>query len=173
MIQTARLVLRRWRDDDEEPLGAINADPEVAYWLGGPTFAAMPGQMERYNAAIDEHGFGRFAVERLQDRALIGAIGPMPIGPGLEVSGFEIGWRLARSAWGLGYATEAAAAALAHAFESGLDEMLAFTALSNHRSQAVMARLGMTRDASRDFDHPRLEEDDPIRRHIVYVAHRS
>ena len=172
MIQTRRLLLRRWTPADDEPLADINADPEIAYWLGGPAFAANPAQVDRYNASIDEHGFGRFAVERLEDGALIGAVGPMPIGAGLPVSGYEIGWRIARSAWGQGYATEAAQAAMAHAFSLGVEEILAFTAESNVRSQAVMARLGLTRDASRDFDHPQLEPGDPLCRHIVYVQSR-
>ena len=172
MIRKARLVLRRWRSEDEAPFAAINADPDIAYWLGGPRFAAHPGQMERYNAAIDERGFGRFAVERLEDGLLIGAVGPMPIGEGLPVNGVEIGWRLARPAWGRGYASEAAHAAMDHAFQGGVGEILAFTAEANLRSQAVMARLGLVRDASRDFDHPALEAGDPIRRHIVYRAGR-
>jgi ribosomal-protein-alanine N-acetyltransferase len=172
VITTSRLLLRRWRDDDGEPFAAINADPEIAYWLGGPAFAANPGQVERYNASIDEHGFGRFAVERRDDGALIGAVGPMPIFAGLPVSGFEIGWRIARSAWGRGYATEAARAAMDHAFSLGVEEMLAFTAETNVRSQAVMRHLDLARDASRDFDHPKLEEGDPLRRHIVYAVRR-
>jgi len=172
MIETERLVLRRWRPADASPLAAINADPEIAYWLGGPVFAADPGQAERYNASIDQHGFGRYAVTRREDKALIGAVGPMPIGAGLPVSGFEIGWRIARSAWGRGYAAEAARAAMAQAFARGVEEMLAFTAETNFRSQAVMAKLGLARDPSRDFDHPRLEEGDPLRRHIVYAMRR-
>jgi ribosomal-protein-alanine N-acetyltransferase len=172
VIETERLLLRRWRDEDDEPFAAINSDPEIAYWLGGPAFAANPAQVERYNASIDEHGFGRFAVERLGDGALIGAVGPMPIFAGLPVSGFEIGWRIVRSAWGKGYATEAARAAMDRAFSLGVEEMLAFTAESNVRSQAVMGHLGLVRDASRDFDHPKLEEGDPLRRHTVYALTR-
>ena len=83
----------------------------------------------------------------------------------------EIGWRLARAAWGGGYATEAARALLTHGFEElGLTEIIAFTADTNLRSQAVMERLGMARDEARDFDHPGLAADHPLRRHVVYVA---
>jgi len=173
MIETERLVLRAWSQSDVAPYAAINADPQVAYWLGGPGFAADPGQLERYNASIDRHGFGRFAVERRDDGALLGAVGPMPIGPGLPVSGFEIGWRIVRSAWGQGYATEAACAAMDQAFARGVEELLAFTAETNVRSQAVMAKLGLARDASRDFDHPGLADGDPLRRHIVYARRRG
>jgi len=84
-----------------------------------------------------------------------------------------VGWRLARSAWGHGYATEAAEAALAYAFdELRLDEVVSFTATTNVRSQRVMQRLGMTHDESDDFDHPRV--DDPrIRRHVLYRLSRG
>ncbi len=173
MIQTERLLLRRWTPSDADAFAAINLDPEVAYWLGGPTFANAPGQMDRYNAAIDAHGFGRFAVERMSDRLMIGAVGLMPIGAGLPLSGFEVGWRIARPAWGQGYASEAARAALDHAFACGAEEVLAFTSETNARSRAVMMRLGMRRDPTRDFDHPLLDEGDPIRRHIVYAAQSS
>jgi RimJ/RimL family protein N-acetyltransferase len=170
MIETSRLILRTWVPADAPPFAEINADPQVAYWLGGPAFAADPGQMDRYNDCIVRRGFGRFAVERREDGALIGAVGPMPIRAGLPVSGFEIGWRIAASAWGRGYATEAARAAIDQAFRHGVEELLAFTAETNLRSQAVMAKLGLARDSSRDFDHPNLAEGDPLRRHIVFAG---
>ncbi len=86
----------------------------------------------------------------------------------------EVGWRLARHAWGHGYASEAAGAVVKHGFARlGLDEIVAFTARANLRSQAVMERLGMVRDPSRDFDHPKLSADHPLRPHVVYAAHRS
>ena len=81
----------------------------------------------------------------------------------------EIGWRLARSAWGKGYATEAAHAALAVAFGPvGLEEVVSFTTVENARSRAVMERLGMTHDPAEDFDHPNLPADSPVRRHVLY-----
>ncbi len=64
----------------------------------------------------------------------------------------DIGWRLVRSAWGQGYATEAARAALKDArVRLGLSEVIAYTALENLRSQVVMKRLGLRREPSRDF----------------------
>ena len=81
----------------------------------------------------------------------------------------EIGWRLARSAWGRGYATEAAWAALNVAFGPvGLDEVLSWTFEGNLASRAVMERLGMTRDPADDFDHPRLPDGERLRRHVLY-----
>jgi RimJ/RimL family protein N-acetyltransferase len=173
VIRTQRLLLRRWTEADLGPFAEINADPELAYWLGGPQFSGHPAQTQRYNEIIDLHGFGRFAVERLEDGALLGAVGLMPIFAGLPVSGFEIGWRIARPERGQGYASEAARATIDHGFVHGLSEILAFTAQTNVRSQKVMERVGLVRDASRDFDHPALEVGDPLRRHIVYAAIRT
>jgi ribosomal-protein-alanine N-acetyltransferase len=81
----------------------------------------------------------------------------------------EVGWRLARAAWGHGYATEAARAALGFGFDTvGLAEVVSFTSTTNTRSQAVMRRLGMTHDPADDFDHPRLPEGHRLRRHVLY-----
>jgi len=81
----------------------------------------------------------------------------------------EIGWRLARSAKGQGYATEAAKASLAFGFEqAGIGEIVSFTSTANSRSQAVLRRLGMTRNPADDFDHPDLAQGHPLRRNVLY-----
>jgi RimJ/RimL family protein N-acetyltransferase len=81
----------------------------------------------------------------------------------------EVGWRLAFEHWGRGYATEAARLALAYGFGSlALSEVVSFTSTGNHRSRAVMERLGMRRDPADDFDHPALPESHPLRRHVLY-----
>lgn len=172
MIETERLILRRWRARDVEPYAALTADPEVMVWLGGV--------MDKHESAehidgmedhFDRWGYGRYVIERRADGAFLGYTGIARIWPGLPVTGVEIGWRLNRDAWGHGYATEAARAATHEGltrFE--LPEILAFTAEGNLRSRAVMERLGYRRDPSRDFDHPRLLEGDPLRRHVVFVA---
>jgi ribosomal-protein-alanine N-acetyltransferase len=86
----------------------------------------------------------------------------------------EVGWRLAVEAWGHGYATEAARAALAFGFEErGLDEIVSFTTPANVRSRAVMERIGMTRDPADDFDHPNLPPESPLRRHVLYRLSRA
>ena len=88
----------------------------------------------------------------------------LPCAPAVEVE-----WRLHPDHWGHGYATEAAAASLRFGFdEAGLDEIIAFTTTLNTRSQAVMERIGMARDPGGDFDHPRLPEGSPLRRHVLY-----
>jgi RimJ/RimL family protein N-acetyltransferase len=85
----------------------------------------------------------------------------------------EIGWRLDRPYWGQGFATEAAAAAVADGFERvGLDEIDSWTALINVRSIRVMNKLGMTHDPADDFDHPRVAEGHRLRRHVLYRLRR-
>lgn len=175
MIETDRLILRAFRDEDRAPFAAINGDPRVNEWLGGPIGREQSdAAVERINAHIARHGFGFFAAERKADGKLIGMIGLMVMGDHLPPApGVELGWRLAPEAQGTGLATEGAAAALAWGFANlDHDELVAFTAQSNLRSQAVMRRIGMTHDPARDFDHPALAEGHPLRRHVVFVAKR-
>jgi RimJ/RimL family protein N-acetyltransferase len=81
----------------------------------------------------------------------------------------EIGWRLARSCWNLGYATEGARAVVAFAFETlRLAELVSFTVPANAPPRRVMEKLGMTRDPAEDFDHPSLPPEHPLRRHVLY-----
>ena len=176
MIETERLILRDFRDDDRDAFAALNADETVAEWLGGPIDrAASDTMVERIRGHIAEHGFGLWAVERKADGAFLGFDGLQRVKPGALPVGpaVEIGWRLSRDAWGAGYATEAGRAALAWAFaNTDLDEIISFTASGNVRSEAVMRRIGMIRDPARDFLHPHLPVDHPLRPHIVYAARR-
>jgi RimJ/RimL family protein N-acetyltransferase len=175
MIETPRLRLRPWRGADRAPNAAMLADPDVGYWLGATqTEEDANAGVDRAIAHLAAHGFGLLAIERKSDGAFLGAAGLLslreghPIGPGVE-----IGWRLTRSAWGGGVATEAARALLEDGFSRlGLEEIVAFTTVSNQRSRAVMQRLGMIRQPARDFDHPSLAEDHPLRPHVLYSARR-
>ena len=122
-----------------------------------------------------EDGVGQWAVERREDGAFIGFTGlalqafEAPFTPAVEV-----GWRLAAAAWGHGYATEAARAALRFGFVTrSLEEIVSFTVPANVRSRAVMERIGMTRDPADDFDHPRLPVGSPLRRHVLYRLSRA
>ncbi len=153
MIETPRIRLRFWVDSDREAFAAMHADADVMHDLGGPIGQnASNMKFDRYLRAWREHGFGRWAVET-RDGAFLGYVGVMPSRSGHPIGPHaEIGWRLVRHAWGQGYATEAAQAALKDAFSRvGLNEVLAYTADGNLRSQAVMVRLHMQRDPSRDF----------------------
>jgi RimJ/RimL family protein N-acetyltransferase len=117
---------------------------------------------------VMRNGFGFWALEVRASGQFIGFTGLQPMDDGLPSPGIEAAWRLARAAWGNGYATEAARAALADGFDRmGLQEILAVTMAANKRSQAVMRRIGMTSDPADDFDDP--DVDDPsLRRHVVY-----
>lgn len=153
ILTTPRLRLRPWREEDRDAFSALTADPEVMRDLGGPLDRARSdAKLDRYRAAFDRHGFCRWAVESLAGE-ILGYAGIMPLGPDHPLGpGVEIGWRLMRHAWGHGYATEAATAALADGFgRLGLAEILAYTAPDNLRSQSVMARLRLRRDSARDF----------------------
>lgn len=156
VLETHRLRLRNWRESDREAFAALNAHPEVMADLGGPIDrAASDRKFDHYAAAYEARGYCRWLIE---DHAgtFLGYTGVMPRN-GDHPLGFhnEIGWRLTREAWGGGYATEAARAALDDVFTRiGLDEVLAYTRPDNLRSQAVMLRLDLQRDEARDFVIP-------------------
>lgn len=153
MIETARVRLRPWRESDRAPLAVMHSDEEVMADYGGPlTRADSDAKLDRYAAAFEAYGFSRLVLEGL-DGVFLGYVGVMPIWPTHPVApGVEIGWRLARSAWGAGFASEGARAALRDGFRRhGWDEVLSYTAPDNLRSQAVMSRLGLERMPSRDF----------------------
>jgi RimJ/RimL family protein N-acetyltransferase len=155
-IDTPRTRLRCWRESDRDAFAALHAHPEVMSDLGGPLDRPQSdAKLDRYAAAFDRCGLTRWAVENREGNFL-GYAGLMPSRPAHPLGPhFDIGWRLMRSAWGHGYATEAAAAALQDASaRCGLTQVLAYAALDNVRSQAVMARLGLRRDPSRDFSEP-------------------
>ncbi|MEV4564790.1 GNAT family N-acetyltransferase [Nonomuraea sp. NPDC049419] len=174
-METERLIMRRWREEDKEPFAAMNADPEVMELFPAPmTREESDAFVERIERQFDERGYSLWALEVRDSGRFIGFTGlalqtfDAPFLPAVE-----IGWRLTRSAWGHGYAIEAARRAARYAFEeAGLDDIISMTAVQNRRSRSVMERLGMTRDPAEDFDHPRLPKDSPILRHVLYRLHR-
>jgi len=171
MIRTERLLLRGWRDDDVAPFLALCTDPEVMrYFPAVMTLEQVEEFVDRHRRLLEEGQPGLFAVDLADSGELIGFVGlavpqhPLPFQPCVE-----IGWRLARPAWGNGYATEAARASLRHGFEAlGLDEVVSFTAVVNVPSQQVMRRIGMHRDPREDFDHPALPRGHELSRHVLY-----
>jgi RimJ/RimL family protein N-acetyltransferase len=172
-LRTARLVLRPWTEVDREPFAAMNADPEVMeHFPGLMDRAASDAFLDRMVTHWAEYGFGLFAVDA--PSGFLGFVGlavprfTLPV-EHRAVPPVEIGWRLVRSGWGQGYASEAARAVLVQAFDDlALPEVLSFTAVRNTRSRAVMERIGMHRDPADDFDHPSLPEGSPLRRHVLY-----
>jgi RimJ/RimL family protein N-acetyltransferase len=170
-LTTSRLVLRGWRPEDLAPFAALNADEAVMEHF--PTTlgrAASDLLVDNIHGHWLREGFGLWAVERREDATFLGFTGlSRPSFDASFMPAVEIGWRLAREAWGHGYATEAARAALVFAFERlALPEVVSFTVPANGRSRRVMERIGMTRDRSGDFEHPRLPSGHPLRPHVLY-----
>jgi ribosomal-protein-alanine N-acetyltransferase len=170
-LRTRRLLLRRWRDEDREPFAQISSDPEVMRYRLAPLSRGESDRLiDETEASFDSNGFGLWAVQRNEDSRLLGFTGfgfsdfDAPFCPAVDV-----GWTLARDAWGHGYATEAATAALDFAFDNlRFDEVVAHTTESNERSQAVMRRLGMSHDARDDFDAPWYKPGHPRRRFVLF-----
>ncbi|WP_033074601.1 GNAT family N-acetyltransferase [Sphingopyxis sp. MWB1] len=175
MIESERLLLRPWSDADAAPFQAICSDPAVMATLGPPLdLAQTQALIDRMRGIMAEHGHCFWALERRDDARLIGWCGIIRGSAGPVAGKAEIGWRLASDCWGAGYATEAARAAVAWAFDSLDDDALwAITWRGNVRSRAVMERLGMQYQAGLDFDHPKLSEGDALRPHVTYALPRS
>jgi RimJ/RimL family protein N-acetyltransferase len=172
-IGTERLIMRGWREPDLVPWAAMNADPEVRRYLGPLlTLEQASAWVLNFQDDLDRHGFGFWALEVRVSGEFIGFTGLGTVDEVMPITGVEIGWRLARPAWGHGYATEAALTALAYGFDTmGLPEIVAVTMARNLRSRAVMQRIGMTTDPAEDFDDPDVDEG-PLRRHLVYRKRR-
>jgi len=175
-LESARLLLRQWRDEDLPEFAAMCADPQVMRYfpahLSRLESASLIGRVRGHFA---EHGFGLWALERKDTGQFIGFTG-------LGVVGFdapftpavEIGWRLASEHWGLGYASEAAWTALRCGFDRlALKEVVAFTTQNNLPSEKVMQAIGMHHDPADDFEHPRLAADHPLRHHLLYRISRE
>jgi len=175
VLRGERVTLRPWRDDDLAPFAALNDDPEVMQHLSGRLSREDSDAMvARLREHFDRHGFGLWALD-VPGLGFAGFVGlsaqvPFEIGvPGIEPHPHEIGWRLARAAWGHGYATEAATLALRHALAHlHLPQVVSFTVPANQASQRVMQRIGLTLRG--EFDHPRFPEGHRLRRHVLYAA---
>ena len=172
VLATPRLLLRPWRDADREPFAAMSADPQVMEFF--PATLTRPESdafVDRtIEGFVERGGWGWFVVCERASGAFIGIAGLAPVRFEAHFTpAVEIGWRLARAAWGKGYATEAARACVGFAFgELGLEEVVALAVPANARSRAVMHRLGMTHDPADDFDLPDLPARSPLRRHVLY-----
>jgi ribosomal-protein-alanine N-acetyltransferase len=176
VLPTDRLVLRQWRDDDREPFAAMSADPEVMrYFPRLLTREESDALIENQGLLLELRGWGLWAVEVAGGAPFIGFVGlAEPQFDAHFTPCVEVGWRLAREHWGHGYATEAARAVVACAFDQlELDEIVALTTSANVRSRRVMERLGMTHDPADDFEHPLVPPGHPIRPHVLYRLRRD
>ena len=165
--QTSRLVLRAWREDDFDAFAAMNADPRVMEYFPAPlTREESATFFGHIREEFQTEGFGLYAVERISDGLLLGYTGLHRVTFTGMKDKIEIGWRLRAEFWNQGYATEAAQACVALAAKLGIEELVAFTTVTNLRSQRVMQKIGM--ECVGQFNHPALPEGHPLRRHVLY-----
>ncbi len=169
-LETERLILRDWRSDDLDDFHRLGEDPEVMKTLGPlMTREQSADLITELQRRASRFGHTFWAVERKNDGRVVGFNG-LVRGKAEQIAGeLEIGWRLASDCWGKGYATEAALASVEWARQSCPDRyLISITSVNNVGSRAVMERIGMRRVKERDFDHPALAEDDPLRPHVLY-----
>jgi len=170
-LETPRLHLRPWCDEDLPAFAAMNADPEVMRYFPKPMGCKSSDALaDLIRGNMTKHGWGLWAVEVKTGPDFAGFVGlAVPAFKAHFTPAIEIGWRLARDCWGRGYATEGAQAVLTFAFgRLNMAEIVSFTVDANQRSRAVMERLGMTHKPADDFDHPMIAAGSPLRRHVLY-----
>jgi len=170
MLETDRLILRRFRDDDLEPWLAHLNTPEVRAHLGGVVSEEeMAAKFARNSDSWNDANGGWLAIERRADGEFLGYCGFGPItteaAPAKLRGTTEIGWTLRRDCWGQGYATEAARAVLGLAFgRFGLPVVCSQTSDANRGSWRVMERLGMERAEALDYHDPAYPpEENPTK----------
>ena len=170
-IETERLLLRQWRNEDLEQLVDMNRDPKVMKFIG-PILSEdqSKAMMDRAHTSWNIRGYGRFAVQLLERGSVIGFIGLAPTRINAHFTpAVEIGWRLSTQYWDSGYATEGASAITDYSFKNlGLAEIVSYTSAENFRSRRVMEKIGFLRDPMDDFEHPNLSPADPLRACVLY-----
>jgi len=172
-LETERLIIREWQDDDLDDFHALNSDPRVMETLGPiKTRDEVADLIRRMQNLQEKDGVCFWAAERKSDNRVIGWCGMIRGAHDIPVKDkLEIGWRLAFDTWGKGYITEAAKACIIWAAEKFPDEgVWAITSKNNLRSRGVMERLGMTYLPDMDFDHPAVDPESDLLRHVTYCT---
>lgn len=175
-LNTPRLLLRAWRDDDLPAFSELNADPEVMrHFPACMSRDESDALAARIRQHFQRYNFGQWVIEHRGDGGFVGVLGLQNVNFDEHFTpAVEIGWRLMPRYWGQGLASEAAQATLAFAFESlQLAEVVAFTVPANLRSRAVMQRIGMQHDPDGDFEHPSLSVGHSLRPHLLYRLGRA
>lgn len=176
MIKTERLLLRQWLPSDFEPSAAMNRDPEVMEFFPKTLTPEETNSMiQKFSQSIEEKGWGFWACSLKTNDQFIGFIGIEDrFVPDVVAPAVEIGWRLLKEHWGNGYATEGAKASLKFGFETlGLNEIVSFTASVNKKSRRVMEKIGMSYEPDKNFEHPKVPEGNPLRKHVLYKIRRK
>lgn len=169
LFTSERLGFRNWTDEDLDLMAAINADPEVMrYFPSLQDREQTKAFIERMQQLYADKGFCYFAVELLHSREFIGFTGfAIPQFKAHFTPCIDMGWRLATSHQGNGYATEAATACLEYGFTKlGLTEVVAICPAVNKASENVMKKIGMT--FREHFNHPLLKDNDYLEKCCLY-----
>lgn len=168
-IETPRLLLRDWKEEDLKSFSDMNRDSHVMeYFLKKLSEAET---LDFYNRIRDEFlqfGYGLYAVERKEDHSFIGYTGFHNVTFDVDFApAVEIGWRLGWEYWNQGYATEAARACLAYAKDHlSFATVYSFTSLPNKRSERVMQKIGM--EKIKEFPHPSVPDGHSLKEHVLY-----
>ena len=171
VLETERLLLRGWRASDRAPFAAMNADPEVMRYIPSVlTRAESDERLERIVRALEQDGFGLWAVEERSSQRFLGFTGlARPAFDAHFTPAVEVGWRLARDAWGHGFATEAAQAAVASRSTSSASPSSCRSPPWRTRARAPScgaSACGMTPPTTSTI--PTLPPGHPLRRHVLY-----
>ena len=173
-LETPRLIMRQWKNDDYSAFARMNACPTVMKYFPEPMSSRDSNLLaDKISALIEQNGWGLWALEEKCSGRFLGFTGLHPVAEDLPFyPAVEIGWRLDKAYWGQGFATEAAASALRLAFEVlGLERVVSFTATINQPSIQVMKRLGMM-NSNENFNHPRIPDDSTLSLHVLYTITR-
>lgn len=168
-IETPRLIMRSWKDEDIKEFRRLNSDEIVMrYFPKTLSDKEADAFLEAIQEELTAHNYGLYAVEVKENGEFIGFIGFHKATFDADFTPcIEIGWRLKKEAWGHGYATEGAKACIKYGFEQlGLKEIYSFTAEINKPSENVMKKLGMSYVKS--FNHPKVESISPLFKHVLY-----
>jgi RimJ/RimL family protein N-acetyltransferase len=174
ILETERLILRTWHEDDLDSMLKINQDFKVMeYFLNLVSKDETLSFIDRIFKHQDAYGYSLYAVELKSTHEMIGFIGLLHRTKAeLNVSfnpSTEIGWRLSSKHWGKGFATEGAKAVLEYAFNVlDLPEVVSFTVTENKKSRRVMEKIGLTHNPDDNFDHPKVPDYSPLKRHVLY-----
>jgi len=170
-VQTKRLILRQWKDEDRVEFAALCADPDVMEFFPNTLTPQQSDQLiDRFSADISASGWGYWAAERKDTRQFIGFIGINSVPSGLPFAPcVDIGWRLASQHWGYGFATEGAFASLSYAFQNAnLEQVVSMTPVQNQASEKVMQKIGMI-NSEQNFMHPKLSDGHTLQEHVLYM----
>lgn len=170
-IETPRLLLRSWKEEDITVFTEMNQNPQVMeFFLNGLTEEESLSFYNRICQEFLRYGYGLYAVERKSDHSFLGYTGFHNFAFEVDFApGVEIGWRLTDACWNQGYATEAAKACLEYARENlPFTTIWSFTSLLNKRSENVMRKIGIER--VKEFSHPSVPDGHPLKEHVLYRA---